>query len=409
MKPRNYQIQISDQAYNLLTDYKIAYLALEVRTGKTITALLTAKKYGVKKILFVTKKKAIKGIEEDFKHFDFEHVIINYESVEKADIEPDLVIIDESHSLGAFPKPSQRTLKLKEICRNKLIIYLSGTPSHESYSQLFHQFFISSFSPFLEYKNFYKWANDFVNKKKRYVYNREINDYSDGIKELIMNRCGHLFINYTQKEAGFEKVINEKILHVEMHPQTYNLASRLRKDLIYESGDKIILADTAVKLQSKLHQIFSGSVKSESGDIITFDYSKAVFIKENFKGKKIAIFYKFIGERNILKATFSNWTESPQDFQENNNLVFIGQFQSAREGIRLDTADCIIFYNIDFSFLSYEQARNRIMSKERIKEAVLYWVFSVGGIENYIYKAVSKKKDFTTSYFRNEYLKHAII
>ena len=42
---------------------------------------------------------------------------------------------------------------------------MSGTPAVESYSQLYHQFYISAFSPFKDYTNFYKWANDFVDKK----------------------------------------------------------------------------------------------------------------------------------------------------------------------------------------------------------------------------------------------------
>ena len=61
---RDYQEEISTKAANLLRSKKIAYLAMEVRTGKTLTALATAMKYGAKKILFVTKKKAINDIYE---------------------------------------------------------------------------------------------------------------------------------------------------------------------------------------------------------------------------------------------------------------------------------------------------------------------------------------------------------
>ena len=43
MQLRDYQTNISEQALSLLVDFKIAYLAMQVRTGKTITALNTAK------------------------------------------------------------------------------------------------------------------------------------------------------------------------------------------------------------------------------------------------------------------------------------------------------------------------------------------------------------------------------
>ena len=104
-----------------------------------------------------------------------------------------------------------------------------------------------------------------------------------------------------------------------------------------------------------------------------------------------------------MKKVFNNWTDNPEKFQQSNDLIFIGQFISAREGIRLDTADAIIFYNIDFAYLSYEQAKNRIMSKERTKQAFLYWIFSEGGIENKIYKMVTQKKNYTNYYFKKDY------
>ena len=56
---RDYQIEISDRAAKALKYHKIAYLAMEVRTGKTMTALAAAYKFAASKVLFCTKKKAI--------------------------------------------------------------------------------------------------------------------------------------------------------------------------------------------------------------------------------------------------------------------------------------------------------------------------------------------------------------
>ena len=158
-----------------------------------------------------------------------------------------------------------------------------------------------------------------------------------------------------------------------------------------------------MKLQNKIHQISSGTVKDEDGNYHILDNSKAEFIKNHFKGQKIAIFYKFKAELELLKQTFTDCTDSPEDFQESANMTFLGQFQSAREGIRLDTADSLVFYNIDFSFLSYEQGKNRIISKERETEAPLYFVFNREGIEPKIYKQVLNKQDYTLSYYLKDY------
>ena len=130
------------------------------------------------------------------------------------------------------------------------------------------------------------------------------------------------------------------------------------------------------------------------------DNSKALFIKEYFKGKKIAIFYIFKEEFNLLKESFPNWTDSPEDFNESNDKVFLGQIRSSREGVNLSSADALIYYNIEFSALSYIQGKDRMTSKERTKDNDVYFIFAKGGIEKHIYSRVSNKLDFTNKYFK---------
>jgi len=405
---REYQEDISNKACDRLNKYGLVYLSMQVRTGKTFTALASAEKYGAKKVLFITKKKAIGSVQDDYNTMNpsYEICIVNYESVHKINFDSDFVIVDEAHGLGQYPKPSGKTVKVKEICYNLPIIYLSGTPSPESYSQLYHQFWISKNSPFKMYSNFYKWSKDYVNIKKKFVYNREMNDYSDAKIDKIELLTKDIFINFTQEQAGFNKKVIDHVLRSPMSENLLKLIRIMVKDNVYEMKDgNIIEGDTAVKLKNKIHQISSGTVKDEDGNMHILDTSKADFVKSYFTGQKLAIFYKFNAEFEMLKNTFDNWTSSPEDFQADDNKVFLGQFQSAREGIRLDTADALIFFNIDFSYLSYEQGKNRLMSKERTKEAPLYFIFSEGGIEEKIYKQVMNKKDYTMYYFKKDYLK----
>lgn len=403
MNLRTYQNEISDQAAATLKQYGLVYLSMEVRTGKTITAMETARKSGATRILFVTKKKAIKSIEADASHYPMLGIkVVNYESLHKVSGKYDLIVADEAHGLGAFPKPSKRTTELKKIAVGKPIIFLSGTPTPESYSQIYHQFYVSSFSPFVDFKNFYKWANDFVIKKTRYVLNRQLNDYSHARKGLIDQHTKHLFISYTQAQAGFDVSVNEKILLISM-PRIMPLIKTIHTNKFINIGGHEILADTTVKEMSKIQQLCGGTVLDESGEPVIIDYTKAEFILDHFKGQKIAIYYKFKAEYDILSTVFTNHTSEPEVFQKSTDMVYLGQFQSSREGIRLDTADAIVFYGIDFSYLSYEQSKNRIISKERTKEAVLYWVFCENGIEEKIYQVVKNKQNYTSSYFNRDY------
>ena len=66
MKFRPYQERIITKGTEVLLRHKFLYLAMEVRTGKTLTSLGISKKLGCKNVLFVTKKKAITSIQSDY-------------------------------------------------------------------------------------------------------------------------------------------------------------------------------------------------------------------------------------------------------------------------------------------------------------------------------------------------------
>ncbi len=311
--------------------------------------------------------------------------VTNYEQLGNVHEQFDIVIIDEAHSLGAFPKPTTRTTEMKRICVGKPIIYLSGTPNPESYSQLYHQFWVSSYSPFDHHKTFYKWASEFVSIKKMMINGQSFNDYKRADEKMVMECCKHLFITYTQEEAGFESFVQETVHHVEMQESTYKFAERLRIDKIMTNKDgEVVLADTAVKLMQKLHQIFSGSVIVDEPTRIgkVFDYTKANYIKEKFLGQKIAIYYKFIAEEMAIRYVFGseNLTTDPVAFNESTNLIFISQIQSGREGVNISSADSLVFYNIDFSAVSYFQSRARIQTKDRTKDANILFIGIVSKI-----------------------------
>ena len=378
---------------------------MQVRTGKTITSLHIASLMGARKVLFVTKKKAISSIQDDYDNSNclYDIDIINYESVHKAMQDYSLIIIDEAHALGQYPIPSERTKELKRICEGKPVIYLSGTPSPESYAQMYHQFWVSSFSPFKEYKNFYAWHKEYGIPAKKYVYNRELADYSKVKQERIQTEMAHLMLTYTQEEAGFESLVQEVILYVPMSDKVKWAIDRIKKDKLFRTKDgQVVLADTAVKEMQKIHQICSGSVKTEDGNAVIFDDTKASFIKERFKGQKIAIFYKYIAEGMQLRATFiDRIVDDPMAFNEaGGDAVFISQIQSGREGINLSSADALVMYNIDFSAVSYWQSRARMQTKDRTDPSKVYWIFTTGGIEERIFCMVQNKKDFTLSHFK---------
>ena len=62
---RDYQQKIIDDGVKIISEKGFLYLAMEVRTGKTLTSLGIAEKMGYENVLFLTKKKAISSITHD--------------------------------------------------------------------------------------------------------------------------------------------------------------------------------------------------------------------------------------------------------------------------------------------------------------------------------------------------------
>ena len=75
-KFRDYQKRIVKQGSKILKNHNLLYLTMEVRTGKTFTSLGICNKIKANNVLFITKKKAISSIEDDFKTLKPDYKII---------------------------------------------------------------------------------------------------------------------------------------------------------------------------------------------------------------------------------------------------------------------------------------------------------------------------------------------
>jgi len=437
------QVQPCDQALAILNKMNLVYIAAEVRSGKTPISLMCAYRSGWRRICVLTTKKAISGFEKFnprsmFTSFTIMNYINNHKNIEKMDNAYfDGFILDEGHRLGAFPKPGKSAEAVKKLVGNKPLIILSGTPSPESFSQTYHQFWISNFGPFQRYWNpknkgsgFYGWAKDYVKQyeeldsdgnkkyhvKQKFVYGNTVNDYSEAIEDKVKDAIRPYSVYLTQQQAGFTSYVDEEIISVPVDKRLYQLMKILKRDKYYKmkNGEEIVV-ETGVRLQSLFHQISSGTVnitKIQPGKDggkgkeiklkFTLDESKAYYIKSKFSGQKISIYYKYIQEGHVLRKVFPNCTEDSDLFNKRDDLVFICQMISGREGVNLSTCDALIMYNIDFSATTYWQIRARMQEKERTKASKLYWLFSEHGIEWRIHKAVVKKQNYTLSYFKKD-------
>ena len=416
---RPYQSELARKAARRVAKHGLCYLAIEMRVGKTLISMQTAKNLEARSVVFITKLKAIDSILNDYETFgyvhDFNISVFNYEQIHKhTDVirSADLVILDEAHGLGQFPKPANKTKALKDLCAGKPLLYLSGTPSPESYSQLYHQLWVSSRSPWADYKSFYAWAKAYVDIKERRIGLTTIKDYSAADRDRIMRDTDAFFLSFTQEDAGFEvSDVDETVIEVDMQPETYRMvADMMRKRMTthrtpHETIE--IVADSAAAYRMKVHQLFSGTFlhdpSQDNHDFYIFDYTKAKYIRDNYAFQKVAIFYQFRAEKEMLRLVIPDITEDPKEFASNPHMTYISQIQAGSQGVDLSCADVLVFLNINFSAMHYWQSRARLQTMTRTKQAKVHYVFAKNGIENKILESVRRKEDYTTSHFMRDF------
>lgn len=353
--------------------------------------------------MVVTKKKAINSWKSDLdlaaaKNF----TIINYESVHKvADINYDVIVLDESHSIGAYPKPSQRATKVKAIAKDKRIVYLSATPSAETYSQIYHQLWVSSYTPFAEV-NFYKWYRFYGEDDSIMIQGRMMKQYKAAYGEMIIDQINHLIVRMTKQLANFDVLVDEKIHYVEAENDLILSIKHLQKHRVLEIGEHQVVAETAPGVINKAHQLSGGTIKIDDKLSLYVSFHKINYILKNLSNdNKIVVLCNYIKERELLLENLPNSTNDVEKFKNEGYQYFVGHIKTFSEGVDFSYTDSMIIYSLNFSATTYLQSRERLANKKRVKPIEVHYLFTKDTLDEDIYNAVSNKMNFTSRYYKD--------
>jgi len=396
MKPYKHQEEFANKCWDVLSVKGYVYLAGKPRSGKTLTAILTAEKSDkISRVLVLTKKAAILGWEKfitpNLRH---SYYITNYEQVGsitnrkfKLKLDPadyDLVIIDESHNLGKLGKPSNRVKVIQKLCWNMPHIHLSGTAIVESPNGIYHQMCISRYSPF-KYKNFYDFFR--VYGKPYYIKagGRDIAQY-DKYKPELLDEIDAFTIYMSQEDAGIDKNLQAVDVkhYVELLPSTKKVYNKLQEDNIADIGEVKLVCDSTMKLRTSLHMLESGIAKIDETYIELGNTEKVDYILSTFGDNEgVGIMSHFIGERKLLSKYFKK------------AKVYSSNAHS--EGVDLSHLDHFIILSSDYSGSKFIQRRERIINTEGSNTLKVHHILVKGAISEQVYKRVSKKQDFNNS------------
>lgn len=400
MTPWLHQIELAEQGYQLLKEHMIVYFAMEERTGKTVTCLLTAEhtSAAVKNVLIITKKKALDGwvgTLAKLSGLKKTYQVASYHSAGKVTIKPDLVILDESHSyISGVPKPSAMWKTIAGLTKNCPIIYSSATPAAQGPHLLYHQFALSSWSPWKKYPSFYAWFKSFGIPKSIYVGQREVRQYSNTV-DYTFETVAHLFITKTRAELSFAHEPADKLHYVQLSDETklqYNTLLKKKVIVLEEAPLTPLICDTGGKLRAALHMLEGGVAKVDSSYCVLGNVEKVDYIKQHFGDvPTLVIMYNYIAEGEKLREAFKS--------------AVILQASSFAEGVDLSMYEDLVIYSQNWSTAQHSQRRARQANKLRATPITVHFLLVAKAISEQCYTAVALNKvNFVDSIYEEKFL-----
>lgn len=409
MIPRLEQVGLAKEGYSILKEHMIVYLAMEERTGKSLTAVLIAEMCkNVEVILVVTKKKALAGWQNLIANYSCckQIHLTTYSSFNEDNIKPDIIIIDEAHNyVAGYPKPSATWVKVKRLALRKPLIYLSATPHAQGYQQLYHQFALSSWSPWSKYSDFYRWFEHYGIPGTMYIGNRQSAVYTKTDEGLCKATTEHLFVTATRKELGFSWEPSDKLHYIPLTDSTKDIYNTIVHDKVIELCGHKLLIDSVTKERFLLHMIEGGVAKhttkhlNKNGDPAENEH---FLVLDNIE--KIDYIKKTWGDTNDM-VIFYNYRAELIKLQNHFKQAKLLQATAFAEGVELSMYEHLIVYSQDYSTARHTQRRARQASKSRDSKIVVHFLLVKDGVSEQVYTIVSVNKvNFVDSVYQEKYL-----
>jgi len=386
-----HQIATSDKALGVLRQRGVCLIAGLPRTGKTRTAIRVAELSKAEMILVVTKKAAIDGWYSELEEVETvkNYTVVNYEQVKNLPpVSFDLVVVDESHTIGRAGKPTQRLKDLRAKTRGKPVLLLTGTPAAETNLSYYYQFSLSDYTP-LKYKSFYDFFRAWgipnlvrLNGRLQETYKKAKPEIVDFLRPYI--------VTLTQEQAGIKHQATDELHIVPLKPYTKQLIETVKEHKVTTIAGSLVAFESDISERLAVHQIEYGALKI-GDDYVPLPNNEVVdyLLKTFGDSPDLGLMTHFKSTRIKLQQYFKH----AQLFSSNAHA----------EGVNLSHLKHFVIVNSDYSGAKFIQRRERITNIMRATKAVVHHIVTDGGISKAVYDTLKSKRDFTLKLYR----KHA--
>lgn len=422
------------RALEFCEEHPNPFLAMAMRTGKTLTAIRYARrKYPGGKFLVVAPLTVLIpwAKELDNEALKAQALLVGDKAVLVSEKRPgwylvgpaalkvnsyllredwDMLIVDES-TVIRNPAAQITQYLNHHIVSAKERMCLSGWPCPESEMDWFEQLRFLHGS-FMGCKNYYQWRRKyFVNFG--YVWHPRPGT-STAIKQALQGKVFFL----SAKEAGMPNAFVEELRYVKMYKEQKEIYEQVEKDFAATYSGKHMSTKWVPVRDLRLHQIASGEVCWDDKSSSRFDHKSRELIKlveGELCKEQIVVFFRFddgvdtayraFVERGcpVVRVTGSTPYAERQTainaFQEGRARVILLQAECGKYGLDLSSSSVAIFYSQGYSFEVWAQCRQRLAHPSKKSPNLLIYLVSEDTIETQILPALKDKKSVGDFYF----------
>lgn len=322
--------------------------------------------------------------------------VINYELLfrrpELKTVKFDTLLLDES---SLIQNDTAKRTKFILSLQTENVILLSGTPTGGKYENLYSQLKLLGWG--ISKKTY---LNTFVETRLQNV--------GGGLKIPVVvgyKNIGRL--KRKMREYGCNFLKTSEIF--DLPPQTFNEIrisataeyKKFRKNKIVEIDGQTLIGDTSLTELLYCRQL-CGAYNPEK--LAAF----ADLLQST--NDRFIVFYNFNAELDVLKSICKSLNRPTSEvnghvkdltaFEQCDNAVLFGQYQSAAMGLNLQQANKIIYFTPPLSSELYEQSKKRTHRIGQEKPCFYYQLICKNSVEIDIYKTLSERRDYTDKLFK---------
>lgn len=401
-------------------------LAMEMRTGKTYTALTIADRRRAERVLItcpdIAKKVWVKAIQDMGLEDAAEWLILSLDEIHARRKQLRKWFCDKTSLTMMIVDESQR-IKNRRSKRSKAIRYVSvaatyklaltGTPIAQGIWDAWAQFdFIAPdvFGSWEDFEDAYLIVERPPGKRvsiwaKKIVGTKNVEDF---------NRKFHSRVYRVELEEVKERPtrIRRVKVRIDLPEKARDYYDKFAEEMEVMVNGKRVYSQQVITKIIKLQQLCGGYlIDNEDRQphlLHTAKAARLLSMVETTVNTPVVVFVRFIHELEHLRVMFSangytvTCISAEYPFKTFETDIAIVQIQSG-VAIDLSRAKAAIFYSMNYSYLDYDQAKFRVRTMDT-DAVTYYYLLCPNTVDEDIYEAVEAKKN-VAAYICDKYRK----